>query len=352
MKDSLYWLENVNSITDLGNILDEFLKKRGFEIQSCLFLFDNEDPIKLFKNWNVGYDITFKELNKESYFYLTEFEYEEKKGIGYFFRHPDYKNVFVFLTFEKSKIFNHVLQKFFNKHYPQLSRIFLTSFELEQIIKSIEDFVKERVFTKWFVTKRKYINPASDVKYKKQEIYYKHAFIEAKESNQWVSSLRYSFKHNDRLVSGYISRNGVLKYSNGHFFLFFSKLLDNIAKISEDRLRLFSDKARKKEEDYIAKPLLIEFEEELFDTKEKISDFVKNVFEKIPYSSYSIMHLNPYLQLSFNDFKDGSSYDLWIVSRTKMFITPQLRATYSSLMNLCNNIFERFKEGKIKEAKL
>ena len=122
---------------------------------------------------------------------------------------------------------------------------------------------------------------------------------------------------------------------------------DIVNKAINDK-ELLSNRQRKKEENFKPKPIVIEYKIDIFRDKNQNRRLIE-VLQGIPYSSLSVAHANPYLNCSFVDFKDGSSYDIWILSNNEITIIPQMRSTYASIERLSHHIFIGLREGLIKD---
>jgi hypothetical protein len=112
----------------------------------------------------------------------------------------------------------------------------------------------------------------------------------------------------------------------------------------------FKGRGRNSREDLSASPILIEYSEPLFQDKSQ-NQRLTAVLRKLPKASFSVFHMNPYFRASIVDFADGSSYDLWVLSETRLVINPQMRCTYASVERVCNHILSAFAEGEVKDLK-
>jgi len=70
---------------------------------------------------------------------------------------------------------------------------------------------------------------------------------------------------------------------------------------------------------------------------------------KLPSSSVSILHGNPYVHLSILDYKDGSVFDIWVLSPDVITIVPQMKGTVAAIKRVINYIFDSYAEGQIRE---
>jgi len=143
-----------------------------------------------------------------------------------------------------------------------------------------------------------------------------------------------------------ITRDGFFK-CNRDFSHMFKTIIEEISKKASFNFELYDNRNRNKEERYEPKPLQIIFDFDIFRNKSENKRLI-NVLDKIPYSSCSIYHGNPYFQASYVDYRDGSSYDIWVLADEKITIVPQMRSSPASLNRLCEAIFIGFREGIIK----
>ena len=147
-------------------------------------------------------------------------------------------------------------------------------------------------------------------------------------------------------VTCQISRTGVFR-CNKLLTFFNNTIVKDIVNKAIDDLNLLNNRQRKKEEKFKPKPIVIEYKIDLFKDSSQNKRLIE-VLHGIPYSSLSVSHSNPYLNCSYVDFKDGSSYDIWILSNNEITIIPQMRSTYASLERLNHHIFIGLREGTIK----
>jgi hypothetical protein len=86
----------------------------------------------------------------------------------------------------------------------------------------------------------------------------------------------------------------------------------------------------------------------LFNKDQNLQAFRKLV-ERFPYSSKALYHANPYFHASIADFKDNSSYDVFIANPKRILIIPQIRTSIEALERFVSFIFFEFREGTVKE---
>jgi hypothetical protein len=57
------------------------------------------------------------------------------------------------------------------------------------------------------------------------------------------------------------------------------------------------------------------------------------------------------LRASLLVYRYGSSYDLWVLSGSRVVLVPKRRATSASLQEVCDYICNNFQEGAIRDGK-
>ena len=97
-------------------------------------------------------------------------------------------------------------------------------------------------------------------------------------------------------------------------------------------------------------PIVLEFPTEVFALGERNREIVDAIAE-LDNASISVFHSNPYIHISMLDYLDGSSYDFWVLSSSRMIIYPALRASTASMSRLLSHLFEEISDGKVEEYK-
>lgn len=348
-EDVFHWVFGSKDIDSLFKNLEVASNHlSNLPLKMCVFL-SNSNIIDMFPSSNIKrISENVEILNKKENIIKFDFKIlgnfgEEYKSKGIYFKHPEFENIFIYLSFDPMFIFKRVIKNYFSKFYPEVSRIFFTSYQIRNILENMSKNTKSEILVSRFVVNRRYPDSSTDVKYEHQKISYIQAFLEAQKENYWVSSLNL-FADN---LDAYISREGYFKLNGGSFRFFNENILKQALTFAENKKKFYSNRERTKDSDYQPKPLIIQFNHSLFNSTQDINNLIKKVFDSIPDSSYSISHFNPYLQMSFTDFGDGSSFDVWVINKDKINIVPQFRSTHSSLTKIINSIFENFSEGKV-----
>jgi len=272
-------------------------------------------------------------------------------------KYNDYPIYLIFSNCTKSK-FRTIITTLINKHYPRISRMFLTNQEIKSICNEFERKTRNEVIIEFshakkrlFGTKKKKI---SQMTYTNE--HYSKVFEKIYVANQWIESIRFEA----RVMVDELKKVSQPKYlgviSRGCFFsaeLRFAPFIDIAIPLAIKYgygKNEYLDIRSKKAKDENPEPIVINFSEDIFKDISENQNFVESFsdLEKISVSSY---HSNPYIHISLLDYLDGSSYDLWVVSNNRLIIYPQISASTASMNRILNHIFERIKEGDIEEYK-
>ncbi|MDE1865757.1 MAG: hypothetical protein KGH94_03945 [Candidatus Micrarchaeota archaeon] len=337
--------------TSIKSLLENIEKDLGqgdnLSLKVCAFLSDLE-TFDLFSTDKIRRVKSEAKIDKNEF--MIKFDYtlignlgETEKASGIYFRHPNFDNVFLYVSFDPMFIFKRVIANYFNRFRPKVSQVFLTSSQIKMLIADASNLLGTDALVSRVVVKQEYPNGEVDVKYKQKKVKYKQAFIEAENASSTVSSLNVFIKNLD----AYISKDGYFVLNKGTFKEFNSAILNGAINLLESSKSIYSNRERRSENSFRSAPLTIRFEEDVFNSIDDITNFINRVFDPIEKSFYSISHLNPYLQMSFTDFEDGSSFEIWVTKKNEVFIVPQFRATFYSITKIIRNVFGNFVEGNV-----
>lgn len=369
-EDPLIWLyktpkENIESII---KTVDSIVLKLGYEIRllvlsSIYNLFEILETRK-FKY----YQYKKKKLGENIYSYILKKRIKgtAKTRISKFiiFKHQK-PNIYILLTHASFKVLRDDIISLIRRFYPKIAETYIDSFYMKEILKNLERKIdgmeiriirissQGRIRSKG--AKKKF---ESDVKW--TDLSYEEAFERIEEYDNWIRSIYFNIiKNNTSNTSELINqpeiicqiaRNGMIK-CNQKFSLFYDTVVKDIITKALGDLELFIDRERSLKENFVPKPIKIHYKYDLFKDKSQNNRLI-DALKKITYSSLSVIHYNPYLHCTFVDFKDGSSYDIWILSNNEIIIIPQMRSSYASLERLCNHIFIGLREGIIENYSL
>jgi hypothetical protein len=172
-----------------------------------------------------------------------------------------------------------------------------------------------------------------------------------RERGQWLQSLSFHCNTTEGgksgFCTGHISRRCIFRIQ-GDFQWFERNILVPTTGEAVQTMRLYAHRARDETPDNAPRPIVIEYSEPLFRDRAQHKRLV-HCLNRFPKANLSVIHGNPYFHASIVDFTDGSSYEIWVLSETRIILTPQFRATSSSIGRLCDHILSRFEEGEVKD---
>ncbi len=141
-----------------------------------------------------------------------------------------------------------------------------------------------------------------------------------------------------------IRKNGEIEVT-GSFKLAFDAVATQIAKVGERKLKFFSGRGLRISH-FKPKPLAVNFMQPVFEKLDQVRNFVA-ILSKYPNSMHAVLHGNPYAHLKLTDILDGSSFDVWAISPSRIALMPGLKASEAAFERLIHYIFEKFREGKV-----
>jgi len=272
-------------------------------------------------------------------------------------KHNFLPHIFMVVTHERIRFFNSIIVNYFNEYYPKISRSFMDSNYINNLLINFENRLPNgKIRITRIVTKGWLKSEGSKKKVESKVTWTDVPFIESYqqlvENEQWIKSLDFTIQIDSDFRIRFnksplykLTRDGRFQ-CNCDFILFYERVIEGIANNASDNYAFFNKRQRKKENNYKPKPLTIVFDTDIF--KDKIQNqLLTSTLTGIKYSSVSVYHANPYFHASYVDYQDGSSCDIWVLSDNKITIVPQMRSTVAALERLCECIFTSFREGKI-----
>jgi len=125
-------------------------------------------------------------------------------------------------------------------------------------------------------------------------------------------------------------------------------LISPICEIVHQNHQLFRNRSRRDSVSLEVRPLAINFgRDQLIDEEERAK--LVEAMRLLSKASISVVHSNPYLELSVIDYYDGSTFDLWVLNPRELIIVPQLKGTVSAIRRLVSHVFDNYAEGYIED---
>lgn len=286
---------------------------------------------------------TFKENGRE----------KEISGCFFVYEHPDYNQVFAAITIEPQEFINRVLLPYIKSRHPDIITTFITHKKLKRIL---DEFIIKNQFSDIIIKRASHrLRLEDEGKHKKivpmvswPDMELNEAFDWVYQNNGWFQSLQFDVKRDFKTEAEvFFTRQGIVR-TNRLFSKIFDAFVHPVCKTIYGNIQIFGHRSRREYADLSARPLSIDFEVDQFsDTKEN-NRFIQAV-KRLKTASVSVLHGNPYVQLSVIDYFDGSTFDLWVLSSNRLVIVPQMKGTIPAIKRLINHIFDTYAEGNIRD---
>jgi hypothetical protein len=180
------------------------------------------------------------------------------------------------------------------------------------------------------------------------------AFDQALEQGQWFTSLHYRVQREsgDQRPHRDVALGSIYKYGEISYDYFHQEITTHLVSVLErhaaQRLALLRGRGIRDRGYTPALPIQVSYDHDVFDDVAEVRRFGK-VIARYPNSTRAVFHGNPYYHASIADFIDGSSFDVWILSSTKVLIIPQAKSSEQAFERLISHVFHEFMEGAISE---
>jgi hypothetical protein len=266
---------------------------------------------------------------------------------GYFFLIEDIVNdAFVVITPDNKRFLKRVVHLFMQTYlYGAISRVYITSKDIYDILNKIEEDNNIKLFTRWCTGKRLFSqNPDTIIKFVDKLIPFDEAFEQAQREKMNINWIQIESKLeelDESRVKFSISRScdvtSSLKNINLVYIIFGFIL-------SKGKLTQSFLKGREIKPNTPARPIVLGFREKLLEDLDRKKKLIET-FDKYKKCNYSVIHGgNPHIYLYISDRLDKSSYSIRSVGSDKILIIPLLKSTYSSLIRFIEFLSENFTE--------
>ncbi|MGQ0795659.1 MAG: hypothetical protein ACT4N5_05705 [Nitrosopumilaceae archaeon] len=368
--DSKWWIydQTHESLDSLVGFLESMLSSNKKYQIAMFLLVSKKDIFELFSSKNSYHFYTdFGNSNKNNSMLSFRITKKDEKKIkpdisgNVLFARTPKSEVYLAITDEPRDFVQFVLTPFLKSYYPYISKAFLSANELRQILERLESVTGGQIIADRITAHRRisYIPMQRDESGSKENRIetkeshrvwtkrpFRDAFNEAILNDEWIDKVEFRLINDSKTqMEAYFSRHGLFKFRDS-ISPFYQTLLPFIMEIIERKFNLYSHRSRNEKPK--PSPLVIELDSDIFKDDAQNHRFIE-IMKKMSYISMSVYHNNPYIHVSLVDYLDGSTFDLWVLSTNKITVVPQLRATEASVARLMNHIFERFREGTVKE---
>jgi hypothetical protein len=246
------------------------------------------------------------------------------------------------------------LRQFSKKIYPQLVPILLSQSEMIKCAKNLKQFTGHNVNVKSLSAKEAFRgkkgNHLKSLRVWTDEELDK-ALIGIQDRHQIIISLDVEFfqKIGDQVnvlpkAICKIRKNGEIEVT-GSYKIAFDAVAAQIAEVGEKKLKFLSGRGLRAS-NYEPKPVAVNFVQPVFEKLDAVRNFV-HILSKYPHSMHAVEHGNPYAHVQITDILDGSSFDIWAISPSRIALMPGLKASEAAFERVVHYIFDKFKEGHI-----
>jgi len=178
--------------------------------------------------------------------------------------------------------------------------------------------------------------------------------------SQWFTSLAFGVNHFQTRFDRYesVASCKIYKYGYVHYDALHGEFTGALLALLEERaisrMSLFENRGireRRKLGHIPSVPLQISYPIPVFEKPEGLRRLHQTI-RSFPNATKAVYHSNPYFHASVADVSDGSSFDLWVLSPSRMLIVPQAKSTAPALDRIVSHIFTDFREGEITEFQI
>lgn len=279
------------------------------------------------------------------------------EGRFFVYEHQALPDTYVLLTVESREFIQRALLPFIERSYP---RIYLTLISQNRLSLLLHDFKEKYGFTDLRVRRASLRSRFAGEKTRREAIIPSEswpnlgldgAFDFAREQNGWFKSLTFEAWRNSRVDAEItVTRSGVMK-TDRQFLKVFDGLISPICQIVHDNHELFRKRSRRDSVSLEVRPLTINFGKDQLADEEERAKLVE-AMRLLGKASVSVVHSNPYLQLSVIDYSDGSTFDLWVLNPRELVIVPQLKGTVPAIRRLVSHVFDNYAEGYVEDFRV
>jgi len=269
-----------------------------------------------------------------------------------------YEGAWIVFTDAESYFVTHVLERFFNKLYPMISRLYLNYSQIRLLLQTIRESYRGRTTTTFFTLrgeKRRQTEQRMFPSRKRTEILWEEDVDEewkrlSVDYTLTVDRLNFEVKDESEalVLQAHITRKGLCKLKFGSFSAFYENVVLQAIKLGLNWRDFYDKRERRVEKGMVTlRPLRIDYAFN-FDT-EQLRWFAGKI--SAAYSSSIIHEGNPYFVANLCDYEDGSSFGVAILGNA-ITITPITRASPQAVWRLLNKIQELLGDGEIVDVKV
>ena len=266
-------------------------------------------------------------------------------------RHPQEPLAWVVVTRDSGEFERRVLSRMLGAVRPRATRPLLRSDQIEDVFRHLSAFEGVRDLRLSQVGSRTRIQSegaarAVEADRRWTDLSVTEAFSDARESGQWVvdASGTYDWgKVSSADVK--VSQRGIVSFRKVVAPVFWP-VLDLVSEKGSERYLFLKNRERSPENQFHSRPFNIDFTHPVLASPDQLRR-LKIVLSKIPHVTCTSLHGNPYFHAALVDYRDGSSYEIFVLSDSHLTVVPQGRSSVQALQRLCGKVFSDFREGSL-----
>ena len=345
-------LENLTYFDNIGGLIRKVssqAKDKNAPTKVVLFTYDNRLESEAFSDQIdrkiKHFSINSSELTKYAFaFEIVKSDTDEKSSSLLIFSQTE--PYLVLISKQNRKDFNQLLKEL-NKLYPFISRVFIRSREIKNLLGRIQSQEGSLIVVKESILKRYYGVKETERSWVEHITDFNEVFEKAKQEDIWVDSLRVSIIQKRTQGVLRINRKGIIQYEKGFDFLSLKTiLLDELVTIRKHVIQ--DNLPRPRTLDcYEVCPILFLLNEDIFSTQEDSYCLINRIQSTLVTWGYSVLlSEGGFIWLLLHDYASGSSYELIITSRSEIAVIPQTQTSLISFNELISFLITNY-DGEV-----
>jgi len=304
-------------------------------------------------------DFTINITRIEENLYRGFLRRQTKDGVvsGFFLLDSSVENKWIMFSNYNVYFIDHVLESFFDKLYPFVSRVYFNYSEMKNFLDEIKDNYKgETEYTKFTIkrTKKQANLPSSLEKKKGTMILWEHKaeeelLVQSKDYLLTVNRLNYNIRDEKTgmlLLRSSLSRKGKCTLEYGVFKDFYNNVILTTVNYGKKRTQFYNFRKRIMINDEIElRPFTIQYPNKIDIPS------IRSIPSKLinSYSTAIIHSGNPYFVTTLSDYDEGSSFGVTILGDI-VTITPISKGSPEAAWKLTEKIQEILGDGIIRNV--
>lgn len=263
----------------------------------------------------------------------------------------DHSPAYYLVTDFDGEFWRYVVSFLLKRLYPDFSLPYLSTDQIKELLVTLADKFSAGPET-FRILKFNYTVPIDDPHATRQrasdseftDLSIELAFAQAKEQSARVKRVEFELRGKTR---GYVTYSGDLGFV-GDFDVFRETLIERVADFAATAFAKLDQRERVRATGYATRPFFIEFPVDLLAHTDSRRHLIA-ALSRMPHTSQSMIHENPYIHISILDYTEDTSCDLYVLSPNRICVVPQTNSSATSLARLYSHISRQFAEGRVRD---